>query len=153
MDPLSPVSTQFAAQTSVTDALASRATNAASNAKSDKVKGAAQQFEAFFVGQMMEYMSEGIKSDDVFGGGHAEQTWRTMLNQEYGKQVAKSGRLGITDTVMKSMLESQEKRTAALSAQEQPAAGDSPVASTNVTPDVAAAALAGSVARSKSITA
>src|SRR5579864_2000451 len=59
-----------------------------------KMKQAAQSFEAFFVGQMMEYMSAGIKADDVTGGGQAEDTWRSMLNQEYGKQIAQSGRLG-----------------------------------------------------------
>ena len=79
-----------------------------------KVKDAAQQFEAFFVGQMMEYMTAGIKADGNFGGGQAEETWRSMMNQEYGKQVAKSGRLGIADTVMTAMLKAQEQRTEAM---------------------------------------
>ena len=78
-----------------------------------KAKEAAQQFEGFFVGQMMEYMMAGVKPDPTFGGGQAEETWRSMLNQEYGKQIAKSGRLGIADKVMKSMLEAQERKDAA----------------------------------------
>ena len=98
--------------------LAKRATTAAApvNGKAKlnqkQASAAAEQFEAFFIGEMMNYMTEGIKSDDMFGGGHGEDMWKTMLNQEYGKQVAKSGGLGIANQVMKGMLAAQESRTA-----------------------------------------
>ena len=77
-----------------------------------KARQAAQQFEGFFVGQMMQYMMSGIHADATFGGGQAEETWRSLLNDEYGKQIAKSGRLGVTDMVMKAMLKAQEQHTA-----------------------------------------
>jgi Rod binding domain-containing protein len=54
-----------------------------------------------------------MEPDEVFGGGHGEEMWRSMLNQEYGKEVAKSGRLGIADNVTKAMLKMQEERTKA----------------------------------------
>jgi peptidoglycan hydrolase FlgJ len=76
-------------------------------------KGAAENFESFFVGQMLEYMWEGVEVDPMFGGGHAEEMWRSMLNQEYGKHVAKSGGVGIANNVMTSMLRAQEERTMA----------------------------------------
>ncbi|HCX15232.1 MAG TPA: chemotactic signal-response protein chel, partial [Rhodospirillaceae bacterium] len=66
-----------------------------SDANAEKTQEAAQEFVAFFVGQMMEQMMAGIESDPVFGGGQGEEVWRSMLNQEYGKAIAKSGRLGI----------------------------------------------------------
>jgi Rod binding domain-containing protein len=94
-------------------ARASGATKASANMDMGKVKEAAQKFEAFFVGQMMEYMMAGMKADTNFGGGQAEDTWKSMLNQEYGKEIAKSGKLGITDKVMKSMVEMQERKSAA----------------------------------------
>ena len=137
------------AQDVVADAIAARAGGIGSNIRKEKVKEAAQAFEAFFVGQMMEYMTAGLKADGVFGGGQAEETWRSMLNQEYGKQVAKSGRLGIADTVMKAMLDAQEKRSAAQAAQEEPEATTSDA---DLATSTAAAALAGSVARAKSVT-
>ena len=77
-----------------------------------KVREAAQQFEGFFISQMMEQMMAGIEPDPTFGGGLGEETWRSMLNQEYGKQIAKTGKLGIADNVMKAMLHAQEERTA-----------------------------------------
>ncbi len=138
----------------VADALAAKTANVASNAGKDKTKEAAKQFEGFFVGQMMEYMSAGLKADGVFGGGQAEETWRSLLNQEYGKEIAKSGKLNIADSVMKSMLQMQEKRTQAQSATQGIDAGaNESVNEADPAMNAAAAALAGSTARSRSIVA
>lgn len=81
------------------------------DANMEKVREAAQDFEAFFIGQMMEQMMSGMESDPMFGGGQGEEVWRSMLTQEYGKEVAKTGRLGVTDHVMSAMLRAQEERT------------------------------------------
>jgi Rod binding domain-containing protein len=89
-----------------------------------KAKQAGQQFEAFFVGQMMEYMMSGIKSDPTFGGGQAEETWRSMLNQEYGKEISKSGQLGIGSMITKTILQAQEHGSAAAAANATPATPD-----------------------------
>ena len=48
---------------------------------------------------MMESMTEGLETNEYFGGGHGEEIWRSMLNQEYGKEVAKGGKLGIAPKV------------------------------------------------------
>src|SRR5438874_976374 len=90
------------AKTLFATAMQKQAANAAAQAgpaNLKKVKDAAQQFEAFFVGQMFESMSGDLEPDAVFGGGHGEEMWRSMLNQEYGKEVAKGGRLGVADNV------------------------------------------------------
>jgi flagellar protein FlgJ len=96
-----------------------------------KVREAAEKFEAFFIGQMMEHMQAGIEADPLFGGGSAEEMWKSMLNQEYGKEIAKSGRLGIADQVMKGMLKMQEERNG--TAQVAPA----PEAAAEVSPEQA----------------
>ncbi len=104
---------QAAAQSGALKGLGAKAANM------KQVHDAAQKFEAFFIGQMMEHMSSGLETDDMFGGGHGEDMWKSQLNQEYGKEIAKSGRLGITDQVMKGMLKMQEQRTAAAQAMAQ----------------------------------
>ena len=81
-------------------------------AEEKKLRETAKEFESFFVGQMMEHMMAGIEPDPNFGGGHGEQMWRSMLNQEYGKELAKSNKLGIADHVMRGMLMAQEQRDA-----------------------------------------
>jgi flagellar protein FlgJ len=78
-----------------------------------KVHEAAEKFEAFFISQMLDHMTAGIETDPMFGGGHGEDMWKSMLNQEYGKEISKSGRLGITEQVMQGMLKMQEQRDAA----------------------------------------
>lgn len=74
----------------------------------DEVKEAAQDFEAFFLSKTMETMFNGISTDGMFGGGHAEKIYRSLLINEYGKTMAKTGTVGVADYVMRSILEMQE---------------------------------------------
>jgi len=73
-----------------------------------KMRKAAEDFEAFFISQMYQHMFAGVKTDGLFGGGHAEEIWRSMLIDEYGKITAKSGGIGIADSVMQFMLKTQQ---------------------------------------------
>jgi Rod binding domain-containing protein len=81
---------------------------AATGSMEDKARKAAQDFEAFFMSQMFEFMSSGLKTDGPFGGGQAEGTWRSMLNDQYGREVAKNGGIGIANAVYSQMLKIQE---------------------------------------------
>lgn len=76
-----------------------------------KVEETAENFEAFFISKMMESMFEGISTDGMFGGGHAEKIYRSLLLDEYGKAMAKTGSIGVKDEVMRSILEMQEMQT------------------------------------------
>jgi Rod binding domain-containing protein len=69
---------------------------------------AAVEFEAMFLSQMLGHMFEGIKTDGPFGGGHAERMYRSLLVDEYGKAVARTGGVGIADQVMTEILRHQE---------------------------------------------
>jgi Rod binding domain-containing protein len=68
----------------------------------------ANDFEAMFATQMLQPMFEGISADPTFGGGHGEEMMRSFMLQEYGKLIAKSGRLGIAAQVKSEMLRAQE---------------------------------------------
>lgn len=68
----------------------------------------AREFEAFFISQMVSHMFAGIESDGLFGGGHGEEMFRSLLIDEYGKAVAQRGGLGIADSVRAEMLRMQE---------------------------------------------
>lgn len=74
----------------------------------DEAKETAQDFEAFFMTKMMESMFEGISTDGMFGGGNAEKVYRSLLLNEYGKAMAKTGSIGISDDVMSAILKMQE---------------------------------------------
>jgi len=74
----------------------------------NKLRETAQDFEAVFISQMLKPMFEGIETDGPFGGGQAESMWRSLMVDEYGKSIAKSGGIGIADSVMSEMLRLQE---------------------------------------------
>jgi Rod binding domain-containing protein len=68
----------------------------------------AHDFEAVFLTQMFELMSQGLQADETFGGGQAENLTRSMLNDQYGKAVAKSGGIGISNAIYREMVRLQE---------------------------------------------
>lgn len=60
----------------------------------------AEDFEAVFLTQAFDKMFSSVKGG-AFSGGHAEETWKGFLAQEYAKQVASSGETGIADSIEK----------------------------------------------------
>ncbi len=78
--------------------------------KSDEkaIRKAAEEFEAVFVSQMLAPMFETLESDTMFGGGPGEDIYRSMMVEEYGKTIARSGGIGIADAVARELLIIQE---------------------------------------------
>ena len=72
------------------------------------INKAATEFEGQFISQMLTQMWQGIETDGYFGGGNGEEMFRGLMINEYGKQIAQSGKLGITDNVRNAMLKMQE---------------------------------------------
>jgi Rod binding domain-containing protein len=77
----------------------------------EKIAGAAEEFEAVFIAEMMKPMFEGISTEAPFGGGKGEEIFRSMLLQEYGTILAKSGGIGISRSVQTELLKAQEQST------------------------------------------
>ena len=82
-----------------------------SQADKAKIADTAEDFEAFFISRMMESMYEGVSTDGMFGGGNAERMYRSLLLNEYGKQMAKTGTVGVKDDIMRSIIEMQEMQS------------------------------------------
>jgi Rod binding domain-containing protein len=75
--------------------------------RSSRAYKAAQEFEAVFLSQMVQQMNIGLKSDGAFGGGFAEQTYRSLMYQEVGRQMAQTGGVGIADAVYQEIIKLQ----------------------------------------------
>ena len=73
-----------------------------------EARKAAEDFEAFFLAQMTGYMFSGIPTDGPMGGGQAETIYRSLLNDEYGKALSRTGGIGIADEVYSEILKLQE---------------------------------------------
>jgi len=68
---------------------------------------AAQQFEGVLISQMLNGMFEGVKTDGMFGGGEGEEMFRSLMIDEYGKQIAAQGGLGLSAGVTQELLRQQ----------------------------------------------
>jgi len=73
-----------------------------------KARETAEGFEAVFLSQILKSMSVGLKTDGPFGGGHSEEVFRETLNEQIAIQIAKNGGIGLSDSVYREILKTQE---------------------------------------------
>lgn len=73
-----------------------------------RARKVAQDFEAFFLGQMLQPMFADISAEEPFGGGPGEEMWKSLQVDEYGKAITKSGGIGIGDALFHEILKMQE---------------------------------------------
>lgn len=73
-----------------------------------QIQALASDFEAFFAGLVFDEMTAELEPDPMMGGGFGEDMFRSLLNQEFGKSVARSRSLGIADIVQRQLLQLQE---------------------------------------------
>lgn len=76
-------------------------------AKRGKIKETAQDFEATFLSSMLQQMFKGVDVEKPFGGGQAEEMFRSFMTDAMAKQMAKSGGVGLADSVGREMLKLQ----------------------------------------------
>lgn len=69
-----------------------------------KAHATAQDFEAMFLNTMFSQMTTGVRGDGPFGDTQATGVWRSMLTDEYAKTFAKSGGVGISDDVFRTLI-------------------------------------------------
>jgi Rod binding domain-containing protein len=62
-----------------------------------------QKFESLVLSQLIGLMNNTVEVDPVFGGGFAEETMRSMLTDQFGDILAKSGGIGIAKQLQESL--------------------------------------------------
>jgi len=73
--------------------------------KRKQLKKISQDFEALFTGMMLKSMRATVPEDKLTGGGKAEETYRSMLDQEYAAAASKRAGAGsIAAMVEKDLL-------------------------------------------------
>ena len=75
-----------------------------------KTRAKAQEFEAVFLNSMFSQMTSGVKGDGPFGDTTGTGAWRSMLTDEYSKSFAKSGGIGISHDVFRTLILQQANR-------------------------------------------
>lgn len=74
----------------------------------EAISNAAEEFEAVMLTAMLKPIFESVEISEPFGGGQGEQMWKGMLVEEYAKEMAAAGGIGIADQVRAELLRVQE---------------------------------------------
>ena len=74
-----------------------------------KAKASAEDFEAVFLNSMFSQMTSGIKGEGPFGDTPGTGVWRSMLTEQYSRQFAKAGGVGISNEVYRTLIVTQAK--------------------------------------------
>ncbi|MCF6265575.1 MAG: rod-binding protein [Desulfuromusa sp.] len=90
-----------------TDQLFSQATTQAPKAHKgqdpQKLKEAAQQFEAIFIQQMYKEMRKTIPNDGLIQRGNADDVYAQLQDLEAAKITAQQGGIGLADLMMQQL--------------------------------------------------
>jgi flagellar protein FlgJ len=76
-----------------------------------KAKSTATDFEAMFLNSMFSEMTSGLKGEGPFGDTPGTGVWRSMLTEQYSKNFAKAGGVGISSEVFRTLILQQAKTT------------------------------------------
>jgi Rod binding domain-containing protein len=78
-----------------------------------KAKSSAQDFESVFLNSMFQQMFSDVKGEGPMGSTEGTGPWRSMLTDEYAKGISKSGGVGISSDVFRTLIMQQAARTGA----------------------------------------
>jgi Rod binding domain-containing protein len=74
-----------------------------------KAQATATDFEAMFLNSMFSQMTSGLKGEGPFGDTPSTGVWRSMLTEQYSRQFAKAGGVGISSEVYRTLIVTQAK--------------------------------------------
>ena len=77
-------------------------------ASAEKIDSLSNEFEAQFISQMLSNMFSTVDAHEALGGSDAEEVYNSMLVNEYGKIIARTGGVGVADQVKQMMIKQQE---------------------------------------------
>jgi len=84
---------------------------ASTRADSASMEKSALDFETMAIGQLLQPMFDTVDTaKGPFGGGSGEEAWKPMLVQEFAKQIAAHGGLGLARPVYEAMQRIQENK-------------------------------------------
>lgn len=101
MDPLADISSLRVATPSLTP-------NQARAGSEEELREKAKELEGVFLNTLMSQMFSSIEAREGFGGGYAEETWRSMQAEQYAAMIAENGGIGLADEIVASLLQVQE---------------------------------------------
>jgi Rod binding domain-containing protein len=71
------------------------------------VQGLAEEYSAVMFSKMLQNMFESLGEDPLFGGGKSEKIFRSMLLDEYAKEISIKDEFGLTASIKAEILKLQ----------------------------------------------
>lgn len=69
----------------------------------DKVENLAREFESIFMNQMLKAMRQTIPKNELINGGHAEDIYSSLLDEEFSRRMAYNQQGGISQSLAKQL--------------------------------------------------
>ena len=69
-----------------------------------KARKSSQDFEAVFLNSMFSQMTSSVKGEGPFGDTTGTGAWRSMLTDQYSRNFAKAGGIGISNDVFRTLI-------------------------------------------------
>ena len=74
-----------------------------------KAQKTATDFEGMFLNAMFSQMTSGVKGEGPFGDTTGTGVWRSMLTEQYSKNFANAGGVGVASEVYRTLILQQAK--------------------------------------------
>ena len=73
-----------------------------------KAEAAAKEYEGVFISQFLGSMFSSIKSDGITGGGQGEEMFRSLMVDQFSKNIVQRGGFGIAAHMKAELLKHQQ---------------------------------------------
>ena len=77
--------------------------------ETEAIKKLSQEFESVFLGIVLKSMRDTVPKSELIDGGNGEAVFRSMLDTEYAKAMAKQGSAGLSEMIEKQLLGSRSQ--------------------------------------------
>jgi flagellar protein FlgJ len=77
---------------------------------SKAIRKTSEQFEAYFIQQMMKTMRESVEKSDLLEGGNMDM-YQDLMDKEMSLEMVKRGGMGVANMMERQMLQAQELST------------------------------------------
>lgn len=81
-------------------------------ARFGNLDASAVELEGVFLNLLVSEMFSSLESEGLFGGGFAEETWRSMMAEQYANAFAEAGGIGLANSILSQLVAAQTAVTA-----------------------------------------
>ena len=78
----------------------------------EKLREVSEEFESVFLDLVLKSMRNTVPKSELMDGGNGEEIFRSMLDTEHAKNMAKQRMTGIASTIEKDLLKAMEVQSA-----------------------------------------